>query len=371
MITAERTNTKHADKLASTVQKKCLNVCPMLSNQEPLTMVLRFDSKSDYDKMAADLQAGRMGKIQTTTGYAITKLEPVFQTAANSLAHLEIKPMQFQFANVKPALQGLLDPFKELSSFLSFTCETNPDRVIIPSVRELCNQQSDNLESQLDHYGNSPAKKPFVAHSRSKISECSQASLCVLVLLPSEYNFHSQRMRDSFMDHNFFPVATMAGMTPSQQFEKYYSFPRLPEYPLSTLPAFGLYVRQSPGGGTKPSVSSNSAAVRLNMYAVCDLSIMEQFYSSILDQKPFKGREGNRFFLIYSLSSVAVSNVELYIYYCPDCKVVVTEGVTLHFLVSDLVLAANRLGENLLRKHGHHSYMTVDPQEHLVILHAI
>ena len=276
--------------------------------------------------------------------------------------------MRFQYSNVKSALQGLLSPFRELSNFLSFTCEPDPDSVSIPSVAELRRQQSSEADGQIEHCS-SAGKKPRLDQPGRKTPGASQISLCVLVLLPNEFNFHAQQMQDDFVHQNFFAVGMMAGMTPSQQFERYYAFPYLQEHPLSILPTWGLYVRQLQAGST--ARPSNSAAIRLNMYVSCDLTIMEQFYSSILDQKPFKGREGNRFFLIYSLSSVAVSNVELYIYYCPDCKVVVTEGVYLHFLVGDLVLAANRLGENLLRKHGDHSYMTVDPQEHLVILHAI
>lgn len=330
-------------------------------------MVFKFDTKADYDRMAADLQGPLRGKIQESTGYAITKLEPVFQTAANSLTHLEIKPMQFQFSNVKAALQDLLKPFRELSNFLSFTCEPDPDRATIPSLAELRRQQSNEIDGQVEQCA-SPAKKPCHGQAVPKAPVSSQISLCVLILLPNEFNFHAQQMRDTFTDQNFFAVGTMAGMTPSQQFEKYYAFPYLQEHPLSIVPTWGLYVRQSQGITARPA---SSASIRLNMYVSCDLAIMEQFYSSILDQKPFKGREGNRFFLIYSLSSATVSNIELYIYYCPDCKIVVTEGVSLHFLVADLVLAANRLGENLLRKHGHQSYMTVDPQEHLVILHTI
>eukprot|EP00118_Oscarella_pearsei_P027408 m.1194 g.1194 ORF g.1194 m.1194 type:complete len:443 (+) comp5865_c0_seq1:17-1345(+) len=366
MVTAERVNTDHADKLAGAIKDSCTKVTPLLSNQEPLTVVLRFDSKDDYDKMGAELKSGKLQPLlPQISGYEITRLEPVFQTAAHSLAHVEIKPMQFQFPHVIASVQALVGQFSELFNFVSFTCENNPSSVEIPSLHELsaCQSQTHSVDAVVNPMA---AKRAHLEMPDG--SGTNQISLCILLLFPSDLSPQLIPLKETFLINHFLPVLSMSGMTPSQQFEKYFSFPHLPSFPLSTLPLFGLYGRQSVGVSGK---TRSSAAIRLNMYVSCDLVIMEQFYSSILDQRPFKGREGRHFFLIYSLSSAVASNVELYIYYCPECKIIVTEGVTLHFVVADLVLAANQLGENLLKKLGPSSYMTVDPQEHLVILHSV
>ena len=389
MVTAERVNTDHADKLAGAIKSASKHVTPLLSNQEPLTVVLRFDSKEHYDAMGAELKAGKLQPLlPQITGYEITRLErktetkndysffdlcllAIFQTAAHSLSHVEIKPLQFQFAHVISAIHTMIGRFSELLNFMSFTCESNPpSSVALPALEEQHVINDDDVSGGDDDVDDASGDIPSSSSSkRSRIDAFrQQVSLCILLIVPADLDAHARTMRRAFASRSFYRVRATSGMTPSQQYEKYYAYPHVPEYPLSTLPLFGLYARpRSSGGGA----ATESAALRLNMYVSCDLVIMEQFYSSILDQRPFKGREGHRFFLIYSLSSALASNVELYIYYCPECKIVVTEGVTLHFVVADLVLAANQLGENLLKKLGPSSYMTVDPQEHLVVLHSV
>ena len=259
----------------------------------------------------------------------------------------------------------MIGRFSELLNFMSFTCESNPpSSVALPALEEqhVINDDDAAADVIIDASGDIPSS------SSSKRFRIEQVSLCILLIVPADLDAHVRTMRRAFASRSFYRVRATSGMTPLQRYEKYYAYPHVPEYPLSTLPLFGLYARpRSSGGGA----GTESAALRLNMYVSCDLVIMEQFYSSILDQRPLKGREGCRFFLIYSLSSALASNVELYVYYCPECKIVVTEGVTLHFVVADLMLAANQLGENLLKKLGPSSYMTVDPQEHLVVLHSM
>ena len=259
----------------------------------------------------------------------------------------------------------MIGRFSELLNFMSFTCKSNPpSSVALPALEEqhVINDDDAAADVIIDASGDIPS-------SSSKRFRIEQVSLCILLIVPADLDAHVRTMCRAFASRSFYRVRATSGMTPLQRYEKYYAYPHVPEYPLSTLPLFGLYARpRSSGGGAG---TESAAALRLNMYVSCDLVIMEQFYSSILDQRPLKGREGRRFFLIYSLSSALASNVELYIYYCPECEIVVTEGVTLHFVVADLMLAANQLGENLLKKLGPSSYMTVDPQEHLVVLHSM